>query len=834
MTYANAGAPSRVAKSAVLRRNTFLRTSLAFTILFFFFYPLHAVVVRGKVTDSLGAAVANARVELMQGPKVLAFSLTGPDGHYEVSSGLQGRFAVLVVAQSFKATFGGEFYSGALDIVDRNIALLPAVASQQIVVTATGEPTPDAQVSSAASVIPDTDFATRMDLVDEQRLVPGLDVVQTGQHGGVTSIFIRGGNSDANKVLFDGAPAEDIGGVFDFGPVSTTGIAQVEENRDADSVLYGSDAAAGVISFTTPKGITPRPIFNYSGEAGNFHTWRDDANIGGAIQKLDYFAAASRLDSSNALPMDQFHGVTLAANVGYQVKGGLTLRSTAHYGVSATGLPGAWDFYALPNDSKESDQNLFLSESIDWQTNYKWHNVFRYSATRRHDQTNQWYAAGILENDPFGPDYYGKYVTIRGANGYAVAGQAILNYAGGTYPAPTGTVGDRDLGQWQSNYNITKHLTGLLLFRAEDERGVFNYPEYLEYETTDRRNYDIDLGLNGDIKNRLFYSLGGGVEKNYVFGVQAEPRIGLAWYPFVPGSGLAQGTKLRANFSKGVQEPSNNDEFFSLDSFLQQNGISSATIARYRVSPIGAQTSRSYDGGVEQSLLSERVLLKFNYFHNEFGNQIEFISASQLGALFPSVPSADITALNNTNGGAEANTLSFSAQGVELEGEWHVSNRWFVRGGYTHLGAQVQHSFASSALFPTINPVLPGIAIGASSPLVGARPFRRAPDSGFAVVTYTRKRWAAAIKGAFDSRSDDSDFLSYSDINDGNSLLLPNKNLDYAFQKIDGDVTWNFHKHLQLFGEVNNLLSEQHIGPIGYPALPFNFSAGLKLRLGAN
>jgi len=816
-----------------------LRTVLAFTIILLSFAQLHAVVVRGKVTDSLGAAVTNARVELMQGSKVVTFTVTGPDGRYELRSAAQGRFALLVVAASFRATFGGDFYSNSLDIVDRDIALLPAVAQQQIVVTATGTPVPDAQISSAASVVPAEDFATRMDMVDELRLVPGLDVVQTGQHGGVTSLFIRGGNSPANMVLMDGVPAEDIGGVFDFGPISTTGISQFEEYRGADSVLYGSDAAAGVISFSTPKGLTPRPIFNYSGEAGNFHTWRNDANISGALQKTDYFIAASREDSSNALPMDEFHIATLAGNIGYQLKGNLALRSTVHYNVSANGLPGALDFYAIPNDVKQSDQNLFFSNSVDYQTNYKWHNIFRYAATRRRDEVNQWYAAGIpITVTQFGftsTNYYGKNIGIRGANGYASSGQAVLNYGGTTYPNPYNTVGDRDLGQAQSTYNITHHLTGLLVFRAEDERGVFNYPQYYEYETTDRRNYDIDAALNGDIKNRVFYSFGGGVEKNHLYGTQAEPRLGIAWYPVKPGAGVIQGTKLRANFSKGVQEPSVDNEFFSLDAFLLQNGLTQPQAAQIGVTPIGAETSRSYDGGIEQSLLDERVLLKASYFHNEFGNQIEFISAYQVANLFPTVPNSDIVALENTNGGAEANTLDYRAQGIELEGEWHASHRWYLHAGYTHMAATVQHSFSSDATCPTCseNPYIPGIEIGASSPLIGARPFRRPPDMGFVVVNYTRKRWAASVKGAFASRSDDSTFLGFADLNGGNTLLLPNKNLDFAYQKLDADLTWNFHKHLQLFGQADNLLSEQHIGPIGYPALPFNFTAGLKLRLGA-
>jgi iron complex outermembrane receptor protein/vitamin B12 transporter len=37
-----------------------------------------------------------------------------------------------------------------------------------------------------------------------------------------------------------------------------------------------------------------------------------------------------------------------------------------------------------------------------------------------------------------------------------------------------------------------------------------------------------------------------------------------------------------------------------------------------------------------------------------------------------------------------------------------------------------------------------------------------------------------------------------------------------------------------VFTELDNLLSQQHIGPIGYPALPFTVRAGLKIRIGGD
>jgi len=70
------------------------------------------------------------------------------------------------------------------------------------------------------------------------------------------------------------------------------------------------------------------------------------------------------------------------------------------------------------------------------------------------------------------------------------------------------------------------------------------------------------------------------------------------------------------------------------------------------------------------------------------------------------------------------------------------------------------------------------------------------------------------------------------DINQGNSLLLPNRNLDYGFAKIDFGGSFQIFKRIAIYGQAENLTSDQHIAPIGYPSLPFNFRLGLRVRVG--
>ena len=308
------------------------------------------------------------------------------------------------------------------------------------------------------------------------------------------------------------------------------------------------------------------------------------------------------------------------------------------------------------------------------------------------------------------------------------------------------------------------------------------------------------LQFQGDIKNRLFYSLGGAIERNNLFGTAGTPRIGLAWVPVRPGSRPFHGTRLRANVATGVQEPSLSVQFTSLYGQLAQAG-NTAAIAAYNVRPIQALRSRTYDIGIDQNILSQKLILKAGYFHNQFDHQIDYIDAGTLQTVFGIQSS--VAQLY----GAELNTLAFRAQGLETEVQYQPTRHILLRGGYTYLASLVEQSFSTDAAAngtAAENPNLPGVAIGSSYPLVGARPFRRPPHTGFFDAQYTTTKFNVALKGAFSGRSDDSTFLSYSDINGDNTLLLPNRNLDFGYAKLDAYGTYSATRHIAVFAELGN------------------------------
>lgn len=816
---------------------TFLRASFALAALTFFFLvsPAHAVVVRGTVTDSLGLPVPSARVQLVQGSKVVAIGIAGADGTYEIRSTLSGRFILLTSSPTFAPGISQDFYGGATDEITRNVVLEVASVHEEVTVTATGTPTPVQQSSAAVTLIPQSELATTVGISEAMRQSPGVDIVQTGQYGGVTSLFLRGGNSTANQVLIDGIRADDVGGTFDFGTVSSTGLAGIEIYRGPNSALFGTDAGASVVNLTTPRGTSLKPEFDYSGDAGNFHTYRNEASLRGTYQKLDYYGAYSRFDTSNALPRDEYHSSTAAANIGVSITANTLARFTIRNADSAAGLPGAHDFYGISANGKQSDQDLYSGLTLENRLDNGWHNLVRYGIARKREQSQQFSNVGTLMTYNFGTgacgtptsdcftEYFGNVVTIRGANGYRATGQASFFLANQDQDS------NRDELYYQTDYSFARWLTALFGFRYENERG--SYVSSFEDQNLQRTNFEYTLQFQGDIKSRVFYSAGGGVEKNDLYGITGTPRIGISYAPVRPGEKWFRGTLLRANAATGVQEPTLGIQFASLYTQLQQSG-DTADIAKYHVTPPGPQDSRTYDAGIDQNIRGDKLVLKLDYFHSTYNHQLEGVDPGALEQDFGYSPSLVANVFT-----PYLNSLAYRAQGVESEILYRPFTRLFLHGGYTYLDAVVTQSFSSDAFSAGSyyeNPNFPGVRIGAEGPLIGARPFRRPPHTGFFAVQYTGNRLIAALKGSFASRADDSTFLDGYDPNLGNSLVLPNRDLDFGYVKLDANLMYTVKRRVTAFTELDNLLSQQHIGPIGYPALPFAVRAGLKLRIGGD
>src|SRR5215471_5433700 len=186
--------------------------------------------VRGVVYDPSGRPVEGAQVACGTETKT-----TDSRGAFEMSSACEA----VVTKAGFEAAKVA-LAPGA------QITLPLARTSERVVVTATGSPVAIEEAGVAADIFTSTDFSPpRAPFVqDLLRDVPGVDVVQSGQNGAVTSVFVRGGNSNATLVLLDGVPVTDPGGQLDFVHLTSAGLERMEVIRGPESALFGAEGAS--------------------------------------------------------------------------------------------------------------------------------------------------------------------------------------------------------------------------------------------------------------------------------------------------------------------------------------------------------------------------------------------------------------------------------------------------------------------------------------------------------------------------------------------------------------------------------------------------------------
>jgi len=393
--------------------------------------------VSGTVSDQLAGAVSGATVVLLRDGQKVTSGASDSAGRFSLAVADPGRYGLEVDAAGFAASHVDPFFVASGAKVPVTVTLSIGVA-QTVVVTAAAEPVPSSQVAAAVTVLDRgllSDLA-KPDVAEALRLVPGVNVVQLGGRGNSTSLFVRGGSSAFNKVLIDGVPANDIGGIFDFGDVDTTGVERIEVLRNANSVLYGNDALTGVVALTTRRGRTRTPEATYSIDGGTLGTQRHDMSVGGATNRMDYFAAFSHFDTDNDVTNNKYQRRTFATRIGVAAGSSTDISAVFRAGTSHVGLPNAVDFYGVSDDTtKKADAQMF-SLAADSRVSPRLKTSLRYAVLHSNYHLTNPSPTGVY-SDPFGfgGNYLGNKVTITGANGYSVSGRAILDY-GGVYPQP--------------------------------------------------------------------------------------------------------------------------------------------------------------------------------------------------------------------------------------------------------------------------------------------------------------------------------------------------------------------------------------------------------------
>jgi vitamin B12 transporter len=454
----------------------------------------------------------------------------------------------------------------------------PTVNSGQVVVSPTAIVTPIEQVASSVTVITAKDIERdqRRTVPDALATVPGLNVVQSGGPGGLTSVFMRGTNANHTKVLIDGIDASDPSNparVFDLGQLLTADIQQIEVLRGPQSGLYGADAIGGVISIITKKGEGP-PRATGMIEGGSFGTFNQTAALSGAQDRINYAFNVAHFRSTDTpvtplelLPPGQkaignnYDNMTYSTKLGADVSENLTLNGVARYTDATLRFTTDSGFPSFPNAAQSTQivhQFLTRGEAVWSVLDGRIKNYFGVN------YTNQW-------NSNISP------------------GDA----------APTITTGDRVKYDWHSVAQLAPFHK--VIIGAEQETETLQTAT-LSAQNVNRAGY---VELQSQFADRLFLVENLRQDDNDRFGT--HPTFRLAPAVIVP----VTETKFKGSYGTGFKAPTLSQLFVSFPEFF--------FFANPNVKP---EESTGYDAGFEQPIFNDRVRFGSTYFHNDITNLI--------------------------------------------------------------------------------------------------------------------------------------------------------------------------------------------------------------------
>ncbi len=215
---------------------------------------------------------------------------------------------------------------------------------ETVVISGTRTPEPASQVGSALTVIASEELEARQIRIvsDALRAVPGIAVNRSGPVGTFTQLRIRGAEANHTVVLIDGMKINDpFSSEVDFAHLLSAQIDRIEILRGPQSVLYGSEAIAGVISIFTKRG-TAGTQGEASLEAGSFTTLNGTAALRGATEQFNCALSLNtlRTDGTNASRFgsenDGYRNQTVLGSARWKPTAAFTLDATLRWRDSRT------------------------------------------------------------------------------------------------------------------------------------------------------------------------------------------------------------------------------------------------------------------------------------------------------------------------------------------------------------------------------------------------------------------------------------------------------------------------------------------------------------------
>jgi vitamin B12 transporter len=610
-----------------------VRFSRLLPIIFLLSVAAFAADLKVHVTDPQSAVITGARVALFTSDKkTVAVVASGVDGTATFHNIADGRYSVQVLAPGFRAAE----VETAVPAESVTVTLQVASEAKTVVVTATATP---AVVEESGSSITGLQSAqiravNQQELADVLRFLPGAYVSNAGQRGGLSAMFVRGGESRYNKVIIDGVPVNEAGGTFNFSAVPVAEFGRLEMLRGSESTLYGSDAMSSVVQIWSATGTTRTPLVTFGADGGTFSSARGYAAVSGAYGRFDYNAYGEQFNTDGQGANDEFSNSMQGANLGWKFNERASLRFRIRHSNGRAGVQGGWlystgtippdtDQFARQNDTLANvDANVAFTRN--WQNRFS---VFEYNHVRTNSDDF------VDPNRPFDDPF-------TAVNRFNRAGF-----------------------DWQSELTERQWTRSVFGYHFEDENGFidnsfvsFGFPGASHTHGL-RRNHAVfgEQLLNW---RRLSLVLGGRFEHNESFGNRGVPRASIT-YAIARGAQVFSGTRLRGTYSEGFKAPTFDESFGVTGSFPTNPN-----------SDLRAERVRTLEGGVLQDFAGGKVSVAATYFNNLFRDQIQFT--------FDPV----------TFNGQYINVNKALAHGAEFEAQARLSKALSITTSYTYTSTQ--------------------------------------------------------------------------------------------------------------------------------------------------
>jgi vitamin B12 transporter len=326
--------------------------------------------------------------------------------------------------------------------------------------------------------------------------------------------------------------------------------------------------------------------------------------------------------------------------------------------------------------------------------------------------------------------------------------------------------------EYQGDYSERAWSHTTFGYRVENENGFVGNLDYPPQTHGQRLNNEA-YAQQQVIVGRFDLIAGARFIHNSAFGNTGVPRVAVAWQA-LRGAERFSGTRLRFSYATGFKEP-RLEETFAGPPYTQAN------------TALKPERSRSFEAGLQQNFLHGLYLFTTTYFNNLFHDQINYVTVDPVNFI-----------------GEYSNVNRALAHGVEAELQAKLHSRLLLDTAYTYTSTQI-----------LVNPAPISSLYNPGQPLL-----RRPKHSATVLLSYLGSRWGGNVSGSFVGRRPDSDFLGF--------------NIDHAAGYVRADIGgwYAIHPRLTVFVNVENALDHRYNEVVGYPALPINFRAGFRIRVG--